>query len=191
MRNIRSFIAIPLAADVNRKATRMLERLSQSGDGIKWVPADNLHLTLKFLGDVDNTDIPRMCNVIHQICQNYAPFQLQFRGTGGFPSLERPRILYAGVEDASGSLTEMVAQFETSLAELGFKQEPRDYVPHLTLGRTRSGSRRASGEVMDRLASEDKTELGDMLVQSVQLIASFLDKSGPTYQVMDTIHLGS
>jgi len=132
-----------------------------------------------------------MCNVIHQICQNYAPFQLQFRGTGGFPSLERPRILYAGVEDASGSLTEMVAQFETSLAELGFKQEPRDYVPHLTLGRTRSGSRRASGEVMDRLASEDKTELGDMLVQSVQLIASFLDKSGPTYQVMDTIHLGS
>ncbi|MDE0862548.1 MAG: RNA 2',3'-cyclic phosphodiesterase [Rubripirellula sp.] len=191
MRHIRSFIAIPLAADVNRNATRMLQRLSQSGDGIKWVPTDNLHLTLKFLGDVNNTEVPGVCSVIHQICQNYPPFQLHFRGTGGFPSIDRPRILYAGVDDASGALTEIVTQLETSLAELGFKQEPRDYTPHLTLGRTRSGSQRANSDVMDQLAREDKTELGSMLVQSVQLFASFLDKSGPTYQVMDTIQLES
>jgi 2'-5' RNA ligase len=191
MRHIRSFIAIPLAADVNRNATRMLQRLSQSGDGIKWVPTDNLHLTLKFLGDVNNTEVPGVCSVIHQICQNYPPFQLHFRGTGGFPSIDRPRILYAGVDDASGALTEIVTQLETSLAELGFKQEPRDYTPHLTLGRTRSGSQRANSDVVDQLAREDKTELGSMLVQSVQLFASFLDKSGPTYQVMDTIQLES
>jgi len=169
----------------------MLQRLSQSGDGIKWVPTDNLHLTLKFLGDVNNTEVPGVCSVIHQICQNYPPFQLHFRGTGGFPSIDRPRILYAGVDDASGALTEIVTQLETSLAELGFKQEPRDYTPHLTLGRTRSGSQRANSDVVDQLAREDKTELGSMLVQSVQLFASFLDKSGPTYQVMDTIQLES
>ncbi len=169
----------------------MLQRLSQSGDGIKWVPTDNLHLTLKFLGDVNNTEVPGVCSVIHQICQNYSPFQLHFRGTGGFPSIDRPRILYAGVDDASGALTEIVTQLETSLAELGFKQEPRDYTPHLTLGRTRSGSQRANSDVMDQLAREDKTELGSMLVQSVQLFASFMDKSGPTYQVMDTIQLES
>jgi len=63
MKNIRSFIAIQLAADVNRNSTRMLKRLRQSNDGIKWVPADNLHLTLKFLGDVDNTEVPAVCNV--------------------------------------------------------------------------------------------------------------------------------
>ncbi|MDB4422992.1 RNA 2',3'-cyclic phosphodiesterase [Rhodopirellula sp.] len=191
MKNIRSFIAIPLAPDVNRNATRMLQRLSQSSDGIKWVPTDNLHLTLKFLGDVDNTEVPDVCNVIHRICSHQSPFHLKFGGTGGFPSLDRPRILYAGVDDASGALTEIVAQLETSLAELGFKQEPRDYIPHLALGRTRSASRLASSDVMERLAAEENSELGGMLVDSLQLVASFLDKSGPTYQVMDTIPLDS
>ena len=189
MKNIRSFIAIQLAPDVNRHSTRMLQRLRQSNDGIKWVPADNLHLTLKFLGDVDNTEVPGVCNVIHRVCSHHAPFHLDFGGTGGFPSLERPRILYAGVNDASGTLTKIVSQLETSLAELGFKQEPRDYIPHLTLGRTRSNSRLANSDVIARLAAEENTVLGGMLVTSLQLVASFLDKSGPTYQIMDTVPL--
>ena len=189
MKNIRSFIAIPLAPDVNRHATRMLQRLRQSSDGIKWVPADNLHLTLKFLGDVDNTEVPDVCKVIHGICSQHAPFHLDFAGTGGFPSLERPRILYAGINDASGTLTKIVTQLEASLAELGFKQEPRDYIPHLTLGRTRNASRVASSNMMERLAAEESTELGGMQVTSLQLVASFLDKAGPTYQIMDTIQL--
>ena len=191
MKNIRSFIAIKLAPDVNRNSTRMLQRLRQSNDGIKWVPTDNLHLTLKFLGDVDNTEVPDVCNVIHRVCSNHAPFHLDFGGTGGFPSRERPRILYAGINDASGALTKIVSQLETSLAELGFKQEPRDYIPHLTLGRTRSTSKLANSDVMERLATENDTELGGMLVNSLQLVASFLDKSGPTYQIMDTIPLDS
>ncbi len=169
----------------------MLQRLRQSNDGIKWVPTDNLHLTLKFLGDVDNTEVPDVCNVIHKVCSHHPPFHLDFGGTGAFPSIERPRILYAGINDASGTLTRIVSQLEISLAELGFKQEPRDYIPHLTLGRTRSTSRLASSDVMERLVAEEETHLGGMLVSSLQLVASFLDKSGPTYQIMDTIPLDS
>ena len=167
----------------------MLQRVRQANDGIKWVPSDNLHLTLKFLGEVDNTEVPTVCNVIRRVCSDHSPFHLDFGGTGGFPSRERPRILYAGIDDASGSLTKIVSQLETSLAKLGFKQEPRDYVPHLTLGRTRSTSRLANSDVMERLAAEEETRLGGMLVSSLQLVASFLDKSGPTYQIMDTIPL--
>ena len=170
---------------------RLLHRLSASGDGIKWVPADNLHLTLKFLGDVENTEIPSVCNVIRGICQKYDRFQLRFVGTGGFPNLQRPRILYAGVEDTSAALTEIVMQLEKDLAALGFKPEPRDYIPHLTLGRTRGGSRRAGREVIERVAAEEQTELGSMVVDSVRLLGSFLDKQGPSYQIMDTIELGN
>ena len=83
--------------------------------------------------------------------QHFEPFDLEFFGTGGFPDIERPRVLFAGVNDASMSLTELVMELERELAELGFKPEPRDYRPHLTLGRTKSGSRRASGEVVERL----------------------------------------
>lgn len=80
-------------------------------------------------------------------------------------------------------------QLETELAELGFKPEPRDYTPHLTLGRTKSGSRRASSEVVERLKREQQTQLGSMPVDTVQMIASFLEKGGPVYQVMDTVKL--
>lgn len=191
MRTIRSFIAIPLADEVSRNAVRLLKRVRVSGDGIKWVPTDNLHLTLKFLGEVENTEIPSVCDVTRNLCQQYDPFPLRFVGTGGFPNSERPRILYAGVDDSSGALTEIVTRLEKDLAKLGFKPEPRDYTPHLTLGRTRGGSSRASGEVIDRVMAEADSELGTMLVDCVQLYASFLDKHGPTYQVMDTIELGS
>ncbi len=189
MKNIRSFIAIPLAPEVSRAAVRLIRRLSEPGDGIKWVPTDNLHLTLKFLGDVDNTEVPRVCEVLHEVCSHYEPFDLEFFGTGGFPDIERPRVLFAGVNDPSKSLTGMVMELERELAELGFKPEPRDYTPHLTLGRTKSGSRRASSEVIDRLKRDQQTQLGSMPVDTVAMLASFLEKSGPVYQVMDTVKL--
>lgn len=189
MQTIRSFIAIPLSSEIRRNATRLLTKLSQADDGIKWVPADNLHLTLKFLGEVDNIEVPRVCDVVGDVCSEFEPFELSFAGTGGFPDLERPRVLFAGVEDPSGSLCRLVSQLETELAELRFKREPRDYRPHLTLGRTRGGSRRAKEEVVQRMKEFSDTQLGSMLVEEVQIYASFLEKKGPTYQVMGTIEL--
>ena len=189
MQTIRSFIAIPLATDIRQAAVKLLERLRQPNDGIKWVPTDNLHLTLKFLGEVDNTEVPRVCDVIRQVTATLPPFEISFAGTGGFPQLERPRILFVGVNDP-GSLVAMVSGLESALAELGFKPEPRDYRPHLTIGRTRGGSRRADASVVERLRQEQDLQLGTMTADCVQLFASFLDKGGPTYQVMDTVELG-
>ena len=131
-----------------------------------------------------------MCDVIRDVCSSYSPFDLEFTGTGGFPETDRPRVLYAGVQDESGSLCRLVGQLETQLAGMGFKREPRDYRPHLTLGRTRSGSRRATADVVARLKAQDNARLGSMVVDTLQVFASFLDKGGPTYQVMDTVQLG-
>lgn len=187
MQTIRSFIAVPLAPEIRRGAVRLIDRLRQDDDGIKWVPTDNLHLTLKFLGEVDNTEIPRVCDVIADVTEQFDPFDLSFSGTGGFPDTERPRVLWVGIGGATESLIRLVGQLEKELAQLGFKPEPRDYRPHLTLGRTRGGSRRAGSEVVERLKAQSKIELGSMQVETLQVYASFLDKSGPTYQVMDTI----
>jgi 2'-5' RNA ligase len=189
MRTIRSFIAIPLAPDLHRGAARLIHRLKTPDDGIKWVPTDNLHLTLKFLGDVDNTEVPAVCEVIRSVARQFEPFELEFSGAGGFPAIDRPRVLWAGVRDQSGALCRLVSQLETELAELRFKPEPRDYRPHLTLGRTRGGSRRASESVVQRLQQNEQVELGTMIAEEVCLIASFLDKRGPSYQVMDTVGL--
>ena len=178
MKRIRSFIAVPLAANITGGAIKLIRKLSELDNGIKWVPINNLHLTLKFLGDVENTEIPAICDVLADICGEFEPFPLNFAGTGGFPNLDKPRVLYAGVEDPTGSLVKMVAEMETGLADLGFKPEPRDYRPHLTLGRTRSRSRQAGNEVLEKMKEHSDIEFGDMEVDAVEFIASFLDKDG-------------
>lgn len=187
MKTIRTFVAIPLAPDVAKATAKLIQRLSQPGDGIKWVPTDNLHLTLKFLGEVENVEVPRICDVIEDGFAELEPFDLHFAGTGALPSMERPRVLHAGIEDPSGSLVGVVERLELDLAELGFKREPRDYVPHLTLGRTKGGSRKASEAVIERIRQAEGTVLGTMIVDHAQLIGSFLDKTGPSYHVLDTI----
>ncbi|MCD0458313.1 RNA 2',3'-cyclic phosphodiesterase [Roseiconus lacunae] len=189
MQTIRSFISIPITPGITSAASKIIRALKPVDSGIKWVPIDNLHLTLKFLGEVDNVEIPDVCNAIRRVTQQIAPFELHFHGTGGFPNLEKPRVLYAGIEDPSGRLVQMVADMELELADLGFKPEPRDYRPHLTLGRARSKGGRVSAELTEAAESFRDTHLGDMVVDELNLMASFLDKQGPTYQVMDTIEL--
>jgi 2'-5' RNA ligase len=190
MQTIRSFIAIPLADHISRRVKRLLVQLKQDDDGIKWVPIDNLHLTLKFLGDVDNTQIPKICDLVREICVGYERFELEFAGTGGFPKLEKPRVLFVGVNDPTGSLVRIVGELEDELSDLGFKPEPRDYTPHLTIGRTRRSGRRAGEQTIARLKSQQSCLMGEMTVDKIHLMASFLDKGGPTYQVMDTISVG-
>lgn len=168
----------------------MMRDLRQEKDGIKWVPEDNLHLTLKFLGEVIDRDVPAVCQAIRNVCQQIDPFALEFAGAGGFPTSDRPRVIWAGIVDGGESLISLVAALETELAKLGFKPEPRDYRPHLTLGRVKSGSRSAGDDLVDRVQRNADRKLGAMAADQVKLIASFLDREGPTYNVMDTIWLG-
>lgn len=189
MQTIRSFIAIPIPSVIQRAMSGVVGRIAGDRDGMKWVPQESLHLTLKFLGEVDNREIPRVCQVIRDCCEGIGSFGVRFRGIGAFPQVERPRVIYAGIVEGGDELAELVGRLERELASLGFKPEPRDYIPHLTLGRTRGGSRRGSPELAARVERCANLELGQMDVERVQLIASFLDKSGPTYQVMDTLIL--
>ena len=92
MRTIRTFVAIPLTSQ-SQRTIRLIERVRQPSDGIKWVPTDNLHLTLKFLGEVDNTEVPAVCDVVRDVCADRDPFELHFARTAGFPSIDRPRVL--------------------------------------------------------------------------------------------------
>ncbi len=213
MKTIRTFLAIPLPSPLARSASQWIREMKEgagtlnrptgkspaenrppvspetpvSAMGIKWVPEDNLHLTLKFLGEVDNVEIPRVCDVLEEVCEPLDPFPLVFTGAGFLPDQDRARILTVSIDDPTHTLANVVRQLEDRYADMGFKREPRDYVPHLTLGRARSGSRRLSQQAIDRWARHESDPLGEMTVDSVQVIGSFLEKRGPTYNVMDTV----
>ncbi len=190
MHTIRSFIAIPLTGDVQRSVRRLLRELQEDDDGMKWVPEENLHLTLKFLGDVVDREVPAVCQAIRKCCAVIDPFELTLAGTGGFPNDERPRVIWAGITVGGETLVHLVTSLELELAKLGFKPEPRDYRAHLTLGRVRSGSRTAANSVVAKLGRLRQRPLGVLAVEQLQLHASYLDKSGPSYHVMDTVWIG-
>ncbi|MEM6978214.1 MAG: RNA 2',3'-cyclic phosphodiesterase [Planctomycetota bacterium] len=189
MRTIRTFVAVPLPNDLAGPAADCIARTRQDGDGIRWVPEDNLHLTLKFLGEVENVDTPAVCQLVRRIANDVQPFDLQFRGCDALPSVEKARVLTIAVDDPSGQLKQMAMTMEDHFADLGFKREPRDYVPHLTLGRAKANSRRVPESVLSRWLQGNDDSLGEMTVRRVQVIGSFLEKRGPTYNVMDTVHL--
>lgn len=190
MRTIRSFIAIPLAPPIEHSLVRLIQNVQEEGDGIRWVPTDDLHLTLKFLGEIENVEVPAVCEAIRDVCDQIEPFELIFGGAKGMPSSDRARVLCMGVQDPTGGLCQLVSGLETRLADLRFKPESRDYRPHFALGRARSGYRKAEDDVMKRLMEYSDVVLGEMTADEVLLVGSFLEKSGPSYQVMDTIELG-
>ena len=189
MQTIRSFISIPLSPLIKSGASKWIKKLSEFDEGVKWVPTDNFHLTLKFLGEVDNTEVHTVCQRLRIVAADYDPFELLFGAPGVMPNPRKPRIIMVNVHDSAGMLVPMVEEIEGEMADLGFRPEQRDYRPHLTIGRTRGQSRRTSEELINQIESMADFRLGEMIVDELQLMASFLDKKGPTYQVMDTIEL--
>ena len=187
MQRIRSFISIPLPAEIKNSVAKFIRKLSSEDDGIRWVPDEQFSLLLKHLGDVENVEVPDICNVVRDVVEDLEPFELIFGGFGGFPTLDKPRTLYAGIQDPTGTLCQLAESLDVELAELGFKREPRDYRPHLAIGRIKGSRKRASEAVLERLQEKADPQFGEMIADEIEMIGSFLDKRGPSYHVMDTI----
>jgi RNA 2',3'-cyclic 3'-phosphodiesterase len=189
MQTIRTFIAIPLPPDIQRRVGTLVDRLRRLDEGhIKWVPNESLHLTLKFLGDVDNRAVPEICKVLRQECSDCDRFDLVFQGVGAFPDIYRARVVWVGVVAGGEHLTPLVQRLESSLAEIGYKREPRPYQAHLTIGRLKTG-RRLNNEVAEMLAKQQENEFGAVSVSEVHLVASYLERRSASYTIMDRVAL--
>ena len=97
MKKIRTFVAVELSPETRSAAARLIERLRPAGAKVSWVKADNMHLTLKFLGDVPNVEIPAVCQAVAASSMNIAPFEIECGGAGAFPDARKPRTIWLGV----------------------------------------------------------------------------------------------
>jgi 2'-5' RNA ligase len=184
MEQIRSFVAIELTDQLRAELNLVQESLKRKGltDQVRWVKADGMHLTLKFLGNVPADRVNEISLAVAQASQGIAPFKITLTGLGCFPSTSRPNVLWIGVEGDTEALAELQANVEASLATLGYPPEKRKYTPHLTLGRV---GRRVGSSSRRRLGSLIQTQtvgpLGEMEVQEVNLMRSELSPAGARY----------
>lgn len=139
---IRAFVAIELPDAAKAFLEDVITGLKQSRADVRWTKPASIHITLKFLGNIDAPIISAIGNRLDPIFSIQQPFDLTISDLGTFPDERRPRVIWAGLSDSSGYLSKMAGKVDRALIDLGFESETRPYKPHLTLGRTRSSEGR-------------------------------------------------
>jgi len=177
---MRLFVAVNLPESVRRGLYQATEPLRRADLPVKWVKADAVHLTLKFLGDVDPAQEPDINQALERALAGTRTFTVGVSGFGVFPDARRPRVVWAGVEPHP-SLELLQDAVERFLTPLGFEPEGRAFRPHLTLGRAerdaKAGDWRGLEDLMVGLAFEDS-----VIVESLDLMESTLQPSGAVYR---------
>src|SRR5262245_38768293 len=183
MKRLRTFIALELPKHVRDKAVVLQESLARTGGEVKWVEPENLHVTLLFLGEVVDRDVPAVCRAVADCCRERPAFPMSVETAGCFPSPRRPRVLWAGVGEGAAELIALHDALEPPLLELGcYRREERRYTPHITLGRVRSD--RPTEGLATALAKHAAWKGGAVQVEEVLVMSSELTRDGPEYTVL-------
>lgn len=182
----RLFCAIHLTDDVRRRLEAVQEALGDHAEAVRRVAPQNLHLTLHFLGDTEEERIDAVVEAMQRALAAASPFEAVARDGGCFPSARKPRVFWAGVENADGRLGRLHDALGRELVALGLDIDVRRFSPHITLGYARKrADRQALTEAVAVLAAAAREQLGPrgtpFPAASVSLVESVLGRSGPTY----------
>lgn len=185
---MRCFVAIDIDDALRERITSATQKLRLSSRGIKWVEPRLLHITLKFLGEVEDNRVSAADRALAETAASHDPFTLCFCGCGVFPGMKDPRVLWIGLKPAA-ELAAVFSEIEERFGLIGFGREKRRFSPHLTIGRVREND----GDMMDLtefLRMKDE-HFGDVRVHEILLMKSVLKPSGPEYSRIFSHPFGS
>ena len=184
---MRTFVAVNLDETLRARLAEAQRLLKESGADVKWTDPRGLHITLKFLGEVEESRIPEIGAAIGKALEGCGPFQLKLRGAGTFPSDAAPRVVWVAAAEGEAPLARMAGRLEEALEPAGFAREKRPFAAHITLGRARSPrGRERLAEGVRALAAE---ELGEMVVERAALMKSQLTLQGAIYEPVEEFGL--
>lgn len=176
---MRLFVAINLPGEVKREIWKVTEPLRARGYPVRWVAPDSIHLTLKFLGQVESEREPEVVDALEHAVEGARQFRLPLGGFGAFPSINHPRVLWVGCEGVP-SLELLQHRVELEMERIGFPLEGRPFRPHLTLARAQRGARAKAFEGLPQ-ALEALQFSAEVLVESADLMESHLTPDGARY----------
>lgn len=186
---LRLFFAVPVSEAVRETVVEVQKELRQTGAAVKWVERENVHFTLKFLGDTAEERIPALVETARGVAARTAPFEVKVQGLGYFPEGRRPQVIWAGCTVGGEEFAALGHDLDMALAAAGLAEaDRRPFVPHLTLGRVRGG--RNLRELAEALAANAERELGAMRVERFLLMQSELRREGPVYAEVGRFELG-
>jgi 2'-5' RNA ligase len=187
---MRAFIAIELPREIKDSLVQLQDKLKSSSADVKWVEPNNIHLTLKFLGEIEDERLGRINSILENIAENKIPFHASISSIGAFPRISSPRVIWAGIDEGDKETKEIVKILEERIEKLGIPKEDRAFSSHITIGRRRSGLN------IDKLSQSLKTLENDFAkrnlgfnVTKITLFNSTLTPKGPIYEVLKEANL--
>ncbi len=179
---MRTFIAIEVPERIRKKIDGLIKETTQKKLPIKWVKFENLHITLKFLGEIDEKKKHELVPAIAEISKNFKPFQIGLHGISCFPSPKNPRVIWVGLKEGGEQICEIANTLEERLGQCGFPKEEKKFHAHLTIGRVKIFC-----NIDDILKKEITTEI--FPIDALVLFKSTLKIEGPIYEVLEKFTL--
>ena len=176
---MRVFIAIELGKEIKEALSKIQDELKTVQGDVKWVEPQNIHLTLKFLGEIEENKIPKISQTLKAISCQVRPFTITLSELGAFPSHKYPRIIWIGIDEGKDELSKLAELIEDSLVQLKFPKEKRGFSAHFTLGRVKS--RKNIESLCQKLSIIQVPKLKQE-IKSIVLFKSTLTSKGPFYE---------
>lgn len=185
---MRLFVAVPFPNEVKNRLGKLIDDWRREREKVGWVKEENLHLTLKFLGEAPLEKLEALKTNLGASLQGLAGFTLALSGAGAFPNLNRARVIWVGVSEGKEKLAELAQKVEEAAGPLGFPAEEREFSAHLTVGRVKEG------RLSERLLAKVRActfEAQGIIVSEVVLYQSELAPGGSVYTPLARIELAS
>jgi len=191
MEQIRSFIAIELPDELKIELARLQDRLKLGGQSsVKWVNPNNIHLTLKFLGNIAADRVEEISRALEEAAQGISPFYLEIKGLGVFPNQRRVQVAWVGIYGEVDKLVQLQQRIESNLVPLDFTAESRQFTPHLTLARLRDRTSLNERQRFGQLIIDTKFEAAHTInVNAINLMRSQLTREGAIYSRISAVEL--
>lgn len=185
MSQVRAFLAIDLDDDLKPKINKVIKEFKGIDTKIKYVELTNLHLTLKFFGDIDTNGLQLLKDTIANVVSDFKPFNIKIKGCGAFPNNNHIKVIWVGIND-DAVIKDLHAKLDAEFVKLGFDKDKK-FSTHLTIGRMKSAKNKA--KVKSIIEEHSEVEIGDMEVSAISLKKSTLTPSGPIYEDLEIFEL--
>jgi 2'-5' RNA ligase len=184
---MRTFLAIEIEPYIKNKIEESQEIIEDSeSSNIKFVEVENIHLTLKFFGEIDDTRIEQITDIVNQSIKDKETYTLKVVNIGAFPNIYNPRVIWTGIKDKNNTTVKLIEELDKKFNKIGFKKE-KNYVPHITIGRVKSISDKE--KLTQTLKKLNKKYHGKMEVKKIYLKSSKLTPNGPIYKNIKEFNL--
>ena len=186
---MRLFFAVDIPHDIRQAAGEAASAMSTPKGMVKWTRPDNIHLTLKFLGEAPSDKLEAIITAARKVASAYKGMEVEVCGMGVFPDNRKPRIIWLGTKGETDRLGQLADELDEAMAQVEFEREKRPFSPHLTIGRVRDP--KAGKMIGGALAKHQQTVFGSFHVEKFNLYESQLAPQGPIYTVVSQFWLGA